>query len=140
MFLTQEFSDIDGVFVQIFDSSQAQATSFITPDSSNFQIGIAVNNDAKTYVPHVHTSIERTITGTAEFIFILQGRMDVVFLDGAGKPVGKTSITSQMGFVQTRGGHAISTEPNTRFIEVKQGPYMGHDADKYAVQVPAEYM
>jgi hypothetical protein len=136
MFLIEEISDEAGKFVQIFDTNLVTETKFITPESFNFQLGFAVDPDGRTYIPHVHTNIERTIFGTAEFIFVLSGQMNVTFLDGRGQPVREVSLRPQMGFLQTRGGHAISTLPGTRFFEVKQGPYAGRDADKFTVSLP----
>jgi len=135
--LTRTISDGKGIFVHIYDLADLEKTSFVTPDDFNFQVGFAVNDEAKTYQPHIHTGLERSIAGTAEFIFILQGVMDVVFLDEQAEPRGEVSLTAQMAFLQLRGGHAISTRPNTRFFELKQGPYSGHDIDKYAVDLPA---
>lgn len=135
--LTRTISDEKGVFVQIYDLTNLEKTSFVTPDNFNFQVGFAVNADAKTYQPHVHTPLERSIVGTSEFIFILEGVMDIVFLNEQAEPCGEASLTAQMAFLQLRGGHAISTRPNTQFFELKQGPYSGHDIDKYAVDLPA---
>lgn len=133
MFLIQEIADSKGTFVQIYDLKQAQETTFATPGSFSFQVGFAVDREAKTYQPHVHTDVERTIKGTSEFIFVVDGCMDVVFLDELANPCAKVSLKPQMAFLQLRGGHAISTRPNTRFFELKQGPYLGRDVDKYSV-------
>jgi len=136
MFLVEEIADAEGTFVQIFDTKFITQTKFITPNDFNFQVGVSVDTDGRDYVPHVHTNIERIIHGTAELIFVLAGRMNITFLNTAGEPIRDASLTAHMGFLQTRGGHAISTAPETKFFEVKQGPYAGREADKFVVSIP----
>jgi len=133
MFLSQEIADSKGIFVQIYNLAEAQETTFATPSSFTFQVGFAANKDAKVYQPHIHTNVERVIKGTAEFIFLVQGFMDVVFLDELANRCATVTLRPQMAFLQIRGGHAITTHSNTKFFELKQGPYLGRDLDKYPV-------
>jgi hypothetical protein len=133
MKLTKEISDNKGVFIQIYDMAQATESSFPTPSTFALQVGFAFNEDAKVYQPHIHTDIERTTRGTAEFIYIISGRMNVTFLDEEAQACGEAELTAQMALLQLRGGHAIKTAPGTSFFEIKQGPYLGRDADKFIV-------
>lgn len=137
MLLVKEISDEDGVIAQVLDTRSVKSTDFCTPDFFNLQVGFGVDHGGREYIPHIHTEIQRSLTGTSEFIFVLEGQMEVAFLDVKGALVGTASIAQQMAFVQMRGGHAIKTHPGTRFFEVKQGPYPGRDVEKR--QVPFQW-
>jgi hypothetical protein len=134
--LSREISDDRGVFVQIYDLSELESTTFVTPAEFSFQVGFAVNNEEKRYEPHIHTRLERNVTGTAEFILVLSGEMVVDFIDESMNFCGDATLKANTAFLQLRGGHAIRTLPKTRFIELKQGPYMGRDVDKFNIEYP----
>ena len=136
MVLSREISDDRGVFVQIYDLSKLESTTFVTPPDFSFQVGFGVNDEEKRYEPHIHTRLERNVTGTAEFILVLDGEMEIDFLDENSTFCGVASLKTNMAFLQLRGGHAIRALPKTRFIELKQGAYMGPNTEKFNIEYP----
>jgi hypothetical protein len=136
--LERVITDSTGPLAYLYDMSRIEGTVFTTPDECIFQIGLVRDADGKVYQPHIHTPLERNITGTCEFLFIVSGRMDIIVLDEQAKAVGTVVLTAQQALLQVRGGHAISTEPGTAFFEIKQGPYPGRDVEKYDVELSDE--
>lgn len=123
------------VLAQIYDLNVISGTSFPSPADFPLQFGVGSTPTGRVIPPHVHTNVERTLDTTAEFIFILEGTMNVVFLNADGVPAGTERLGPNMAFLQVQGGHQISFEPNTKYFEIKQGPYLGRDVDKRDVTI-----
>jgi hypothetical protein len=70
---------------------------------------------------------------TAEFIFVLEGGMDITILSQTGELVEKVELKSKTALLQFRGGHEIFLKPKTKYFELKQGPYFGQASDKKLV-------
>jgi hypothetical protein len=134
--LVDTISDASGVFVHVYDFSAVTGSAFPTPQGFTLQLGYAHYPDGKDVQPHVHKIVERTVDTTGEFIFMLDGEMDVTFLDGDHAVRGQRRFGRHMALLQMRGGHHIVFLAGARYLELKQGPYLGRDADKYDVSPP----
>ena len=55
----------------------------------------------------------------------------VTFYNNNEEIIAKEVLKAGMGFTQFFGGHGFVFAPNTKYIEIKQGPYKGSDDDKY---------
>lgn len=119
----------------VYDLNLAQATEFPTPAHFPMQFGVGVINEPKEFQPHVHKDAERTISATAEFVFIMTGKMHVLFLNKNGDEVERVELGENMCFLQIAGGHAISMDRDTKYFELKQGPYYGRDFDKFDIPI-----
>jgi oxalate decarboxylase/phosphoglucose isomerase-like protein (cupin superfamily) len=119
----------------IYDLTDISESSFPTPAHFPMQFGVGVTETGHQFQPHVHKEAKRTIDATAEFVYVLEGKMDVTFLGRTGTKVETVEIMAGMCFLQVAGGHAISSAAGTRYFELKQGPYFGRDFDKYDVEV-----
>ena len=113
----------DGLLVaQIFDIDCPGPVIFPTPDSAEMQCGFGEVKDQKFIKPHVHNIVDRETHNTSEFIYVISGQMDVIFLDMEGHRICEASIMSGHGFLQYIGGHKITIYAGTRYFELKQGP------------------
>jgi hypothetical protein len=133
--LIEEICDAKGtVIVQIYDLNSIEETSFPTPENWSFQFGVGCAGlEDKIFKPHVHKNASRELQNTAEFIYVTEGSMEIQFLDETGKKLSRHTICKGMAFLQMEGGHAITANAGARYFELKQGPYLGRDFDKFDV-------
>lgn len=125
-----EIMDGDELIAQVYNLNTIGDVFFPTPDSAEFQLGFGSTTQTKTVVPHVHNEVERQIVNTSEFILVIEGGLEVVFIAPDGRSLVSHSFKKLEGFLQFKGGHSIVIEAGTKYIEVKQGPYLGHARDK----------
>jgi len=109
-------------------------TIFPTPEDVSFQFGVGVNNEAKVFKTHIHKDAPRAIKTTSEFLYVLDGLMEIDILDKDATVIVTVQLKNNMAMLQFFGGHAIRTEAGTKYFELKQGPYFGRDFDKYDVE------
>jgi hypothetical protein len=124
----------NALVAQIFDLDAPGPVIFPTPDEVEMQCGFGEVAEDKHIKPHVHNIVERQTRNTSEFIYVIVGQMDLVFLDPQGQPISEAAITAGQGFLQYIGGHKITITAGTRYFELKQGPYFGHVKDKTVLQ------
>jgi hypothetical protein len=122
------------LIAQVYSINDATQTQFPTPPEMTFQFGVGVNSEDKTYKTHIHKNATREIETTSEFLYVVNGQMDVDILNEDESLVEKISLTDNMALLQFFGGHAIRTKAGTKYFELKQGPYQGRDFDKYDVE------
>lgn len=123
---------LDGgeLIAQIYNLNTDNQVFFPTPDNVEFQCGFGTVKETKNITPHVHNEVNRNIINTSEFILVIDGQIDVNFISPKGHSLGKLSIKSLEGFLQFKGGHSMVIVAGTKYIEVKQGPYLGQLHDK----------
>ncbi len=125
----------DILIAQKYNLSKINSNIFPTPEVASFQFGVGVSNNEKILKPHIHKRVDRTINNTAEFIFVLDGKVIVDIYDEREHFVETINICANECLLQFLGGHAILLNENTKYFEIKQGPYGGRDFDKYDLRV-----
>ena len=121
------------VIAHIYDLNDVAGKNFPTPDDFPMQFGVGLCETEWTSPAHIHKRVERTVDATAEFIFILKGTLEAVFYDEDEQIIETQILTDQMALLQIRGGHQLTFGKGTTYFELKQGPYLGRDADKYSL-------
>jgi hypothetical protein len=116
---------------QLYDMNDIKGISFPTPDHTTFQFGYGVIESDKNLVPHIHKQVERIINTTSEFLYVISGKMTISIYDEKEKIVEKIVLRKNMGLMQFIGGHDIQIGHDTKYFEIKQGPYLGKNIDKY---------
>jgi hypothetical protein len=119
------------LIAQIYNITEMNFSCFPTPENFTFQFGYGQVSDKKKLRPHIHKKLLRELTNTAEFIFVIDGSMSIDVLDESANQIESITLKSNMCLLQHKGGHRISIAKNTRYFEIKQGPYCGNDRDKY---------
>lgn len=135
MVLIHSIEQDEIVFAHIYDLNTVSGSSFPTPTYFPLQFGVGSTPEGRVIPAHVHTTIERKLDATGEFIFMLEGAMNVIFLDQHGQPIVEHRIDRHMAFLQVVGGHRITFEVGAKYFEIKQGPYLGRDVDKRDVEL-----
>lgn len=121
----------NGIIAQVYNIGGMADRSFPTPENFPLQFGFRSSREPWVSPGHMHKPVNRSIIGTAEFIFVMKGELDVTFYDENEKVLDKIILTDQMAFLQIKGGHLLKFGSNTTYFELKQGPYLGKDFDKY---------
>lgn len=119
------------LIAQIYNLKQFNSSCFPTPDYFTLQFGYGQVSDRKELRTHIHKKLSRELTNTAEFIFVFEGNMFISVLDESANKIASITLKNNMCLLQHKGGHKISIAKNTRYFEIKQGPYFGNDRDKY---------
>lgn len=121
------------VVAHVYDLNVVDAKSFPTPHEFPMQFGVGYCPQEWTSPAHIHKQVMRRVEGTAEFIFLLSGKLDVVFFDQRELEIGRETLSAQMALLQLTGGHELTFAAGTRYFEIKQGPYSGFENDKYRI-------
>ncbi len=125
----------DGNLIGLYvDLNDLQENSFPTSENQSFQLGLWSIKDKKIYDKHIHKDLSRNIQNTSEFLFVLQGKLTINVYSEDNKFVETILLGPNESFLQFVGGHEIIAESETKFFEIKQGPYLGKDADKSLVE------
>lgn len=102
--------------------------SFLTGDSSEFQLGLMRREQGYVIPEHTHQPIRRETNHTSEFLWIREGRVKVSL-----RHEGKTReliMESGDAILFFGGTHGFEMLEDSEILEVKQGPYLGREIDK----------
>lgn len=104
-----------------------EASGFITDDSSPIQISVMDWKIPRQVEFHKHNHIDKMTSSTVEVWYILTGEFSVV-LEYQTKFEYK--LTQGDMFITYNGYHSIkSNQPNSKFIEIRNGPYLGRNVE-----------
>ena len=131
---TKEISyngNLIGLYINLNNFEQ---NSFPTPEDQSFQLGLWSIKNKKIYEKHIHKDLSRNIKNTSEFLFVLKGSLTIKLFSEDNHFVDTIVLGPNESFLQFMGGHEIIAESETKFFEIKQGPYLGKEADKFIVK------
>ena len=100
-----------------------EGKNFITSNDAEFQWASFNLNEDTTIERHYHPKQERKISFTNEVLIVLDGELEVVIYDNQKNHIQTVNLKSLDTIALIDGGHGISFNSETKFIEVKQGPY-----------------
>lgn len=126
----QSIYDGEVLLAQTYDLPQLQGQIFPTPATASLQFGFGDTQTVRDVEAHIHKRLSRTLDNTAEFLLVLTGQMTVEIFNEKDQSVVTIELTPHMALLQWYGGHRMRLHPGTRYLELKQGPYLGRDADK----------
>ncbi len=97
---------------------------FLTEDSNELQIA-QFNLDEGTEIKrHIHRHQERKINNTSEVIIVNEGSLELEIYDEDLKLVTQEIVHQGQVIALFNGGHGFRTLSQSKFLEVKQGPYV----------------
>ncbi len=97
---------------------------FLTEDNNEFQIA-QFNLDQGTEIErHIHGKQERKIENTSEVIIVNEGSLELEIYDENLKLVTTEIVNQGQVIALFNGGHGFKSLSNSKFLEVKQGPYI----------------
>ena len=97
---------------------------FLTEDNNEFQIA-QFNLDHGTEIKrHIHGKQERKIENTSEVIIVNEGSLELEIYDESLELVTTEIVNKGQVIALFNGGHGFKSLSNSKFLEVKQGPYI----------------
>ena len=96
---------------------------FLTDDSKPFQVGTFNLPKGNIIERHYHNSTIRNIEHTSEALFVTEGSLRVELYDKNQTFLKEILVNEKEVIVLFTGGHFIEIIENSKFIEIKQGPY-----------------
>jgi hypothetical protein len=125
--------DLKGVrlICRFFNFNNISNTNFISSQFDEFQVGVGYQKDENRNVQaHLHGEINRKLKKTSEFIYVLSGSIICNIYGIDKKIICSRILKSKMALLQYTGGHSFKIMKNTRYFEIKQGPYISRELDK----------
>jgi hypothetical protein len=112
------------------DASSNEKYNFLTQASEPFQLGMNFYGAGETIKNHAHLARDIRVGRVQELILIGHGRVRLTLYDDGRAKVAETELASGDLVLLTSGGHGFEILEDTKIVELKQGPYDGHAADK----------
>ncbi|MDI4631608.1 hypothetical protein J7U46_00960 [Pelomonas sp. V22] len=108
---------------------------FFSPDGDYQQVGTWGYDQGKQLLAHSHNEVTRAVLWTQEVLYIRQGRVKAEVFDTNDQKVAELEAGAGDILVLLRGGHGYEIlEDGTQVLEIKNGPYVGADADRRRLQ------
>ena len=104
---------------------------FITDGKAILQVGVLNFSPPAKVEPHTHKNKKEPQKIEAmEFLLVSRGKAYATIYDAIGAIVASFPLYVGDFLIQLAGGHGFTFDKDTQMIEVKSGPYTGHDDDK----------
>ena len=129
--MVKEFYDGKQLIAQVYNLNNLSGSGFPTSTESSLQFGYRHVPVEVTIPAHIHKRVRRSLDNTSEFLFVLEGKMTIELYSESEKFLSKIELTNNMALLQFYGGHKIHLAAETKFFELKQGPYYDKGLDKY---------
>lgn len=105
--------------------------NFFTDEKDFIQVGGWRYDKDKILQAHKHNFVERKVTRTQEFVFVIHGNMKVTLYDEDERFVEEVILTASEGMILLAGCHGYHIlSDDTIVLEIKNGPYPGAEVDR----------
>ena len=118
-----------GYLIKIDDFSDDK--KFLTENSSEFQVATFTMEENEIIKRHIHNKYKRKVFTTSEAITVIEGTLEVEIYDLNKSYLNTFNLNAGDTIVMIAGGHGLKATKNTKFIEIKQGPY-DQEKDKFS--------
>jgi hypothetical protein len=111
--------------IVLYGWESSPGTRFFTEPKDSLQLGCIHHRSGHRVEAHTHKPAPRTVTSTAEVLFIQRGRARIEFYGGGD--LGDMSSREVKGgdiVLLLAGGHGLEMLEETVIFEVKQGPFL----------------
>ena len=103
--------------------------SFVTPDDFPFQLGVHISEAETRIRAHRHVPFkELRNVYPQEFFYVESGKIEVGIYNNMDKH--SKIILGKGDMVVLNCAHEVTFLKDSKFVELKQGPYRGKDAEK----------
>lgn len=104
---------------------------FFSPEGDYQQVGTWGYEQGKRLLAHSHNEVSREVLWTQEVLYVRAGRVRAEIYDMADQKVADLEAGAGDILVLLRGGHGYHIlQDGTQVLEIKNGPYVGADADR----------
>lgn len=125
------------LFARIINYEQKQEgrSSFFSDQDDFIQFAIHQPEQNQKFIPHYHLETERSVLKTQEVLVILSGKMTVTFYSEKGEYLGAHDLNGGQAIILLHGAHGFDVHSDDcRFLEIKNGPYLGADLDRKRIE------
>lgn len=110
---------------------EPDSIEFLTTDDHALQLGVMRRPRGYVITPHIHKAVPRTVPSAYEALFIARGRVEITFYNDAREFVTTRELSTGDTILLMTGGHGFRMLEDCKMIEVKQGPYVGTDVERF---------
>jgi hypothetical protein len=128
-----EYKDGDVVLARHIPAADAWSAplQFFSDDADFIQAGAWSYDAGKALLAHTHNVVPRSFDWTQEVLFIWKGSIRANVFDRQLQKVADFVAREGDVVIMLAGGHGYDIlEDGTRVLEVKNGPYVGAEADR----------
>ena len=100
-----------------------KGVNFFTDNKLSQQVAYMSHKKGHLIQPHIHKKRLKKIYDTCEVLIILEGSIKVNFFSNNKKYLFNKILKKNDIIILLTGGHGFEILKNSKFIEVKQGPY-----------------
>jgi len=109
-----------------------EGSQFFSADEDFIQLARHKYPTGKEFAAHQHHPVERQATLTQEVLILQEGSMQAVIFDLEKNEVASFRMEKGDVIMLLQGGHGFTVlSEDTQFIEVKNGPYLGAEVDRF---------
>lgn len=113
------------------DVAWRDGLNFFSPDEDFIQVGTWGYGAGTELKAHIHNEVRREVLWTQEVLFVRKGRLRANIFDTKQNKVAELNVEAGDVIILLRGGHGYDIlEDGTQVMEIKNGPYVGADADR----------
>jgi hypothetical protein len=113
------------------DAAWNDGLAFFSNDEDFIQVGTWQYPAGKQLLAHIHNECTRTVLWTQEALLVRKGKLLAKIYDTSEELVEKITVSAGDIIILLRGGHGYEIiEDGTQVLEIKNGPYVGADADR----------
>jgi hypothetical protein len=110
---------------------EPDSIEFLTTNDQSLQLGVMRRPRGHVIEPHVHKPVPRQVRDGYEALFIARGRVEVTFFSDRRELVTTRELRQGDCILLMTGGHGFRMLEDCKMIEVKQGPYVGTDVERF---------
>ena len=108
--------------------------NFYSNDEEFIQIGAWKYNKDKELLAHIHNKVERTINKTYEVLYVITGSIEATIYTLEAEKTETLIVNSGEILVLLESGHGYKIlSDDTRVLEIKNGPYLGAEIDRFRI-------
>lgn len=107
-----------------------EGVRFLTEQTMPLQVGLMEREKGYVVQPHAHPASDRHLKSTPEFLYVESGTILVKVFDDEWVLLEEYKAGAGDFVLLLAGGHSVEVLDDARFIEVKQGPFVGPGKDK----------
>lgn len=108
-------------------SLDTPGVTFYSEDHFSQQLGFIKHPAGHVIPPHVHNPVPREVMYTQETLFVREGRVRVDLYRDDRSLLTRRELGPGDVILLSTGGHGFEVLEECSMVEVKQGPYAGHD-------------
>lgn len=104
-----------------------EGSNFVTSEDFPLQVVLFNFKKDRTAKPHTHPGMERIIHTTDEILYVEEGTLEVWIFNLENEKIKTVILGSGDLLYFVKGGRGWKALEDSRFVEIKQGPYSPKD-------------